>query len=134
MTRKKEVDIAQRIARALRRKSEPKPSAGCSKKSRDSEVIGSVPEHLRHLHNLLAELQAEMIEAECAFDVSKNRLKAVREIFFDSIKTQVPQARSCDGVSISDNWDVVAHHGCPDDDDDEMGGGLEVLMAALARR
>tara|TARA_B100000745_G_C20008678_1_gene342639 strand:- start:182 stop:511 length:330 start_codon:yes stop_codon:yes gene_type:complete len=104
----KELDIAQRIAEHLARTSEPKASASGSKK-KGGEVIGSVPVHLRHLHNLLDELGDEVVAAEREFLTKKERMMMVRSIFFDALMTQVPESKNCSGVTVLENWDVVAN-------------------------
>jgi hypothetical protein len=125
----KELDIAQRIAEYLARTSEPKASANGSKKE-NGEVIGSVPVHLRHLHNLFVELGDEAAAAEREFHTKKERMMMVRSIFFDALKTQVPGPENCSGFTLLENWDVVANYGS----DDEMGGALGELLAAMGGR
>jgi len=129
----KELDIAQRIAEVLSRTSEPRPTGGGSMKD-GSKVIGSVPVHLRHLHNLLEELGDEAQAAKLAYHAKKERFDAVRTVFFDALKTQVPEPEKASGVSILENWDVVANFRS-DDEDGEMGGlGHLLAMAAMGGR
>jgi len=129
----KELDIAQRIAEALSRTTEARSTGGGSMKD-GSEIIGSVPVHLRHLHNLLDELGYEAQAAERAFRDKKKRFDAVHAVFFDSLKTQVPEPENASGVTILENWDVAANFRS-DDDDGEMGGLGELLaMAAMGGR
>lgn len=129
----KELDIAQRIVEVLSRTSEPRPTGGGSMKE-GSEVIGSVPVHLRHLHNLLDELGDEVVDAALEFRSKKGRLMAVRNIFFDALKTHVPEPENASSVQILENWDVTANFRS-DDNDGEMGGLGELLaMAAMGGR
>ena len=123
------LDIAQRIAEYLSRTSEPKVSVDGSQKDA-SEVIGSVPLHLRHLHNLLDELNGEAAEAAREFRSKRERMMMVRSIFFDALKTQVPEPENCSGVTLLKNWDVVANY--RSGDEDEMSDGLGALLAMAA--
>lgn len=121
----KELDIAQRVAEYLARTSEPKATASGSKKE-GGEVIGSVPTHLRHLHNLLHELNNEVVATERELRTKKKRMMLVHNIFFDSLETQVPEPENCITVSLLKNWDVVAY--CSNNEDGEMGDDLSKLL------
>jgi hypothetical protein len=128
----KKLDIIQRIVEALSSKSKPRATGGGSMEDND-EIIGSVPLHLRHLHNLLDELGDEVTEARTEFDDKRKRMMAVRSLFFDSLKTQVPEPKNASGLTILKNWDVAASFRSDDESGlyelDEMIGGLMAEMA-----
>lgn len=117
-------DLSQRIAEAMARTSEPRPT-GDGPMNDGSEIIGSVPMHLRHLHNLLDELGHEVADAAQAFHAKKKQHETVRTLFFDALKTQVPEPQKSTGISILANWDVAAMFRDSDD-----GGEMEGLSAA----
>lgn len=96
-----------------------------------SEVIGSVPVHLRHLHNLLIDLLDEIDEVERAFRSRTQRLEAVRSIFFDALKTYVPESENAKGVQILENWDVAAYFRS-DKDNGRMAAVGEFLAMTVA--
>jgi hypothetical protein len=125
----KELDIAQRIAEALARTSEPTMSADGDFKPDEDIVIGEVPEHLRHLHNLLVEVGHEGRAAERRFREAKKRHEAIHSVFFDALEQHVPSdGDEYSAIKICTNWKVVGiKHG---DDDGEMGG-LGKLLAAI---
>lgn len=115
-------DIAQRIAEALARTTKPTMSANDDFKSDEGTVIGEVPEHLRHLHNLLEEVGNEACDAEHRFHEAKKRHDAIRSIFFDALKQHVPiDGDEYDGIKLCTDWQVVGFK------HDEMGGLGEML-------
>ncbi len=126
------LDIAQRIAEALARTGEPAATAtlGTFDPAQDT-VIGTVPVHLQHLHNLLDEITKEVIAAEQRSNEAKQRRDALRAIFFDALATRVPSTEY-DGVKICKGWQVVGlKMACGGD-----CGGFdlsEMLQAAMAR-
>lgn len=121
------IDLVQRIVEYVGRTTEPKASSNGTN-DKGFEVIGTVPEHLRHLHNLLSDLSDEASEAEVAFLKAKRRMDAVRDIFFDSLTAHVPNPEDADGVMILENWDVVA---TIQDEEDKMHSHLGVLFGGL---
>jgi len=129
MTDKTNLDIALRIAHALSLTSEPQPPTSGSVKG-EGKIIGSVPVHLRHLHNLLNDLVEEVQAAELNLRAKVKILDAVRTVFFDALKTQVPAPENASDVRILENWDVVAD--LRSDDDGEMDG-LAELLAQVAK-
>lgn len=121
----KELDIAQRIVEAMQRSSEPRPSADGQFKPDEDTLIGVVPEHLRHLHNLLEELENEVRDAERRFRETKKRHGALHAIFFDALEQHVPSnGGDYDGVKLCTNWQVVGYKR------DERGGNLGDLLGA----
>ena len=106
----KELDIAQRIVEAMKRTSEPRPTADGQFKPDEDTVIGEVPEHLRHLHNLLDELGNEARAAEQHFREAKNRHEALHAIFFDALKHHVPcDGNGFNGIKLCEGWQVVGY-------------------------
>jgi len=128
------LDIAQRIAEALTRTSEPTMSACGDFKPDEDTVIGEVPEHLRHLHNLLDEVGDEARAAERSFREAKKRHDAIHSIFFDALEQHVPSdGDKYYGIKLCASWQVVGYK--RDDDDSEMGGlGGLLAMAAMGDR
>lgn len=120
-------DLAQRIVEYMSRTTHPKASSDGTN-DKGFEVIGTVPEHLRHLHNLLFDLSNETIRAETALLKAKKRHSVMRDLFFYSLETHVPDPEDADGVMILANWDVVA---MVRDEKGEMRGRLDALLSGL---
>ncbi len=110
----KELDIAQRIAAAIARTSEPRPTGDASM-TNDCKIIGSVPMHLRHLHNLLDEVGNEAAAAELAFRIKQERFASIHTIFFDALRTHVSEPEMASSVCIHENWDVSVDFGSGDE-------------------
>ena len=104
------LDLAQRIMEALNRTSEPVPSADeiAAAPTKGQQVVGVVPIHLRHLHNLLLE-QATMVQAaEAKLESLVAEKDVLRALFFRSVDTHVTQLEGACGLSVLKNWEVVA--------------------------
>ena len=129
----KELDIAQCIAEALGRTTEPKMSADGDFKPDEDTVIGVVPEHLRHLHNLLDEVSDEVLAVERRFREAQVRRKAVHSIFFAALEQHVPSdGDNYDGIKLCADWQVVGFK--RGSDDRESGGLGELLRMAMGGR
>ena len=95
-------------------------------------VIGEVPMHLRHLHNLLGVLAIETVAAERRSQESQQRLEAVRTIFLDALRAHAPCGDQFDRARVCEGWQVVGYKSANDE-----GCGLnlgDLLRAALARQ
>ena len=108
LNEKQILDLVQRIAESLTRTSEPLPNKDGPETS-DGEIIGTVPTHLRHLHNLLAQVRREMEDAERAYQIATRQFRMVHEAFFVALEDQVPVPDNASGVTILRNWDVAAN-------------------------
>ena len=126
----KELDIAQRIVEAMQRSSEPRPSALGQFKPDEDTVIGEVPEHLRHLYNLVDEVGNDAMEAARRYHEANKRHAAIHAIFFDSLRQHVPSdGNEYDGVKLCEGWQVVGFKNKKDEG--EMGGLGELLAMAV---
>jgi hypothetical protein len=128
--RTKQLDIAQRIAEAIRCTSDSRQTATGQMRD-DGEVIGSVPTHLQHLHNLLSDLAEEAAEAAAVLASKRERLLAVWAILFDALKDQMPEIQKTSSMLILENWNVVA---VPEPEDLRNDGGkdfMEIMKKAM---
>lgn len=128
----RKLDIAERIGRALAQKGEPAPNDGDDPQE-DDVVIGTVPERLRHMYNLMShELVHEAKEAEKELNARIARLETTRRLFFDSLKEHVQQTEDAVGMVIRSDWSVAA---VTESDDRRMVRmfGLEDLGEFLSR-
>ncbi len=131
-TKKTTLDIAQRIAEAVNRKTVPTMTSTGKLNPKTDTLIGSVPEHLRHLHNLLAAVGKETRTAEEIFRNSQTRQHIVLAVFFEALETHVPYDSSkFSGVKLCEDWKVAAYK--RDDLSDLFGEGvgLEDLLGIL---
>lgn len=123
-------DIALRIAEVLARTDEPRPSSDVKFDPAEDLVLGEVPPHLRHMYNLLEDLQEEASEAKRQFDAAKKRLHTAREVFFDALEIHVPSDKDDYAViKICEDWQVV---GLKHDEDRGLEGIGDVLAKAMA--
>lgn len=124
-------DIALRIAEAVARTGEPNPSANGDFDPKEDTLLGEVPAHLRHLHNLLHELGEEVAEAGYRYRQAKKRHGAVHAIFFDALETHVPSDQdNYDGVKLCVDWQVVGFkHDKRRGADDAIGAVFAKMMA-----
>lgn len=106
-TKQCDVDLVQRIAECVNLTAEPRPSSDGTNPE-GFTVVGSVPLHLRHLHNLLDDLRAEAYRLGNAYMGRMDDVKTVRSLFFASLKTHVPDPDDADAIKILENWDIVA--------------------------
>lgn len=116
-------DLAQQIADAVNRTGNPKDSAIGMPESDDSENhvhVGEVPMHLRHLHNLLADLFGEVEKLEMAKMEALKRAKLAKQVFFTSLEehTSIPEGLPVSNIAIGPNWRVVAETYDPDSPDE----------------
>jgi hypothetical protein len=114
MSETSEHDIVRRVVTAMSRTSKPRASA--YRITEDyTEVVGTVPKHLRHLHNLLAELIDEAESAqEQLYPASEQvlcfeRALTVRSLFFSALKTYVPVPEGASSMMVLKSWDVAAY-------------------------
>ena len=143
MTESKEgkLDLVQRIAEAVGRKDEPEQLSALPV-CEDDTVLGVVPIHLRHLHNLLSELTTEFVEEAGAvatlallFGELPPSVEAVRSVFFAAMNEIFPQGeKEFASMRICNDWQVV---GTPKSEDDEdplaelfrtIGGGVKISV------
>lgn len=124
MPEQSRLDIVQRIYEALSRTSCPLATAGGDVEEGD-RVIGSVPIHLRHLHNLLYELSHEFRDAKRYVEDAEARLDLVRSLFFRALEESVTQPPGTLGIAILPNWDVAALF-------EEENGEAEEIKRTLA--
>lgn len=125
-------DIAQRIADALQRTVAAQPMPGADPVPEDETVIGEVPEHLRHLHNLLVDLGAEAKEAQRRSLEAQERQMLVQALFANALKQHLPRLdEHCDGFRLCEGWQVT---GYVEDDDDGPSSLGAMVMAAMGRR
>lgn len=129
------VDIVQRILEALQESDEPFSTAS-GQAGDGSVVVGSLPKHLRHFHNLLSCVAAEAAEAEAAYERKKDIFDAVRAVFFHAVKETFPEAGKAQNLTILTNWDVAVGSVDADDDDDhdDTANPIADLVAALVAR
>jgi len=125
------LDIAQRIAEALSRTSEPKMTSVGDFQPNEDTVLGEVPEHLRHLHNLLQEIGDEVRAAEELLREVKKHHGVIHTIFFAALEQHVPTDRDkFDGTKLCTDWKVVGFRSNESDDDmDGLGAMLAMMMA-----
>lgn len=126
------LDIAQRIAEALSRTTVARPMGGTMKAG--SEVIGSVPEHLRHLNNLVDEMGVETVALESAFHKKRKQFDIVRAVLFNSLKTHVTEPENASGITILDNWDVAANFSSEDEDAGGLAGFVDIFDMIMPGR
>ena len=113
---------------ALARTGEPAKSVNQALDPADT-VIGVVPVHLQHLHNLVDELTNDLIAAEQRFLEARKRRELVRALFFDALETHVP-SNNYVGVSLCTDWQVV---GLKRESEEQCGGPniRDLLQAVL---
>ena len=111
------LDLAQCIAAALARESESQPNPSTAV-CRDTDIeLGSVPTHLRHLHNLLVDSQ------------DADETKALHSVFWTALKSHLAVAEvSLHKKKLLPDWTVL---GVPDDGrshDDMFGGDIVMIQ------
>ena len=127
------LDLAQRIIEAINRTTDPLPTAVdiAPAPKEGQQVIGVVPFHLRHLHNLLVEQAKAVHAAQAELDTMRAEKDVLRKLFFLSLDTHVTQLEDANGMSVLGNWDVIAD--LPSEDEDNplmmiaslLGGSLK---------
>ncbi len=128
-TKKSTLDIAQRIAEAIARTTEPTMSSTAKLNPETDTVLGTVPVHLRHLHNLLEAVNKEARTAEEIFRSAQSRHGIVRAVFFDALETHVPvNGTEYTTVKLCEGWKVAAYK---HDFGDGLGDSLDGLLSML---
>jgi hypothetical protein len=102
------LDLAQRIAEALSRTSEPRATGGELELEESQQVIGKVPVHLRHLHNLLFSMREEVAEASEDLSKKEEELDAASFLFFFALREHFSKPENSLPIFVCNNWDVVA--------------------------
>jgi hypothetical protein len=120
-------DIAERIAEAVARTTEPLQLRDERPVSEDETVLGNVPQHLRHLHNLIYELKDEAHEVEKKLHEANKCFHAVREVFFTALAEHIP-SDDFDRVNICKDWQVTGWN----DNEDEVD--FEKVARLMLRR
>lgn len=118
------LDIIQRIVEVTQRTSDPKLNDCIAFEPETDTIIGEVPMHLRHVHNLLVDLINEVDDAMQQVYEAKKRLEAVRELYFDALEQQVPSGDY--DVKICSEWKVVGYRRTTSED------GVEDLTRLMA--
>jgi hypothetical protein len=114
------IDFAQRIALALAHTDEPRAMRRFEDGGR--LLLGFVPLHLRHLHNLLDDISLEIERSRGTSQLVAlhQQYDLVQQLFFTALEMHLPAIRGYDGVRIaSSDWgvypielhraDVIAH-------------------------
>ena len=129
------LDLAQRIAEHVARTSEPRApiaALGVGDDTPNQERIGTVPMHLRHLHNLLEDLANDAHAAAREYQERKALLGAVRALFFASLETHIPRPESEGYIIIRQDWSVVAN--MENDSGSDLAGMLAAALGGALRR
>lgn len=106
---KDEKDLAQIIAEAVQKESEPKMTNVDFFDPKKDTVIGEVPLHLRHLYNLLIEFKYELFDTYNKFIVADRRHRVVSEVFLDALEHHLPTISDgeYDAIKVCNNWTIV---------------------------
>ncbi len=134
-TKTNQLDLAQRIAEHVARTSEPRPCSSSLSDGDDDpkqEPIGKVPVHLRHLHNLLEDLANDADAVEREYHERKALMSAVRDLFFTSLKTHVPDPEGASCIMIRNDWSVIANMG--DGSDSDLASMIAATIITGGRR
>ena len=106
-TATKDPDLAARVAAALARTDVPRSTDTGKFDPKKHDVLGHVPTHLRHLHNLLDTISDEAITLEKALERKKVDLETVRDLFFSSLLTAAPPSDDHTEIMVCDGWLVA---------------------------
>lgn len=100
------LDLAQRVAEALRRTDEPRHTVE-NKPEDGAKFLGEVPVHLRHLHNLMHDLHQETCAESdpCVQYLRSKDYSIVHELFFMSLRTHTPPPKGY-AIILVENWKV----------------------------
>ena len=113
------LDIAQRLAEAVARTDEPEMRFHNHPKREDEIVFGEVPKHLRHLYNLVGEVDQETYSDE---RIAVHCRLALLRIAHVALRHHFPSDDDGDpynGVWLCENWQVVGlSHNMSDDEMD----------------
>lgn len=113
-------DILQRIAAALLRTDEAKPTGGKDVSwLPDMVPLGKMPPHLRHVHNLVGEVTEEAEVLHRALMKKLAEAQHVRDLMFSALEQQLPAPKDAKGVQIHEDWTITAR--VPQDDDPDLG-------------
>ena len=111
------LDLAQRIAAALSCTDEPRPNPSDVERRESDIMLGTVPVHLRHLHNLLVD--------------SDNRRddEVLNGLFWNALDTHLDNNVRLHKKKLMSDWTVI---GVPDDGRPRHDGGLgDVVMIQI---
>ena len=122
-------DLAQMIAQAIMRTDDPKASQELDPVTKHHQVIGVVPLHLQHLFHLMSDLGDEAKAAAQLAEFAKRRLSIVHSIFYESLKTHVPEPADAAGVHILEGWNVAVLK-----ESDSAGEALAQLIGSMLGR
>lgn len=135
MSENQKLDLAQRIAAALGHTDDPRQMFE-NEPEEGATLLGVVPLHLRHLHNLVNELGQELRDAEDPMlEQQRNKeFHFVRALFFASLETYVPTPEGCEGIMLVNDWKVYTMNPRPRNKLEDMlegllGGRVRVFVA-----
>lgn len=101
-----QVDLAQRVAAVLTSTSVPRQTAKASQEV-GAVVIGTVPLHLRHLHNLMYDLYEEINRSDVKTYLSRKRsADLVNRLFYTSLQFYYPVLFTEETTILTD-WRIV---------------------------
>ena len=107
-TKTTKLDTAQRIAAALARTDEPKMTSILEFNPETDVIVAEVPMHLRHLHNLVLEMQNEARESEDYNPLVQAAIDSTFKIFCIALEEFVPlDGDDYSGTKLCTGWKVA---------------------------
>ena len=85
-----QLDIFHKIAEAMARTGEPKPTAVAEFCEDHDVLLGEVPMHLRHIHNLISEIGVKLKEQNPPNHDEIDDFTKFMGLFFSTLATHVP--------------------------------------------
>lgn len=120
------LDLAQRIAEAVNRTTEPLPTTKGMTFTEGQQIVGAVPTHLRHLHNLMVEQAKAVGVVEAQLNAMMCEMDTLHTVFFSSVEEHITKPEGATGLTVLDTWDVAANFR-----NEEDGNPLNMLAALL---